>query len=296
MSPKRLVLGIVLASLLAGCTQPTPAQPTPPPIYAWIDAPLPNATIPLAPATISFHGASPYGIELFQVRVNGQLIDTVAPETTGSGGSQYGTLFFADTEWSPPNAGTYLIWVRAQAGGGAFGTPVEVEVTVGSVGQAQVASPPALSTAPPLKPTIAAVVASPTPTSSPTKVPAQDDQGLPAPSFSSDVFYYRGTGCGPNELSIRIEPASAQVYSVVLFYRLKQTDGNETTEWSSVAMNPGGGTFSRTLRPETDIPGFTRFPQASLQVQLVATQQNGEEVARSPVLSEVTLKACSAAG
>jgi hypothetical protein len=298
MPPKRLFALALLAALLASCDGATPMPPTAPPIFTWIDAPSPNASLPLAPTTISFHGATPNGVELFQIRINGQLTDTVNPMSTGSGGSQYGTLFFAETEWSPQNAGTYLISVQAKANGGPFGEPTEVEVTVGSVEQAQIATPAALSTAPPLNITPMAAVASATwtPTSAPTEPPAPSDQGLPAPDFSSDGLYYRGTSCGPNELTVRIDPANTQVYSVVLFYRLKQTEGGDTTEWSSVAMNPvGGGAFTRTLRPEADIPGFSRFLQAALQVQLVATKQNGEEVARTSVLSEVTLKACSAA-
>lgn len=300
MSSKCLLIVPCLALALGACTPTAPARPTPPPIFTWIDAPLANTHLNLAPTTITFHGATPSGVEHFQVRVNDNLIDSPPPLTTGSGGSQYGTLFFAESPWTPAAAGVYLISGRAKANGGPYGDPAEVQITVDdSQSLAQVASPPVLGTAPSLAitPTIELPTSVPqitVPTA--TETPSEAAPGLPEPSFSDETFYYRGTSCGSNALTIQIMTEDPKVYSVVLFYRLKKMESGETTDWSNVAMNPlGGGMFSRKLTPETDIPGFALFPQSTLQVQLVATQQNGEEVARTIVLSGATLKACSAA-
>jgi len=87
------------------------------------------------------------------------------------------------------------------------------------------------------------------------------------------------------------------VYSVVLFFRLKDVSSGETTAWTNVPMAPmGGGQFSRTVHSETDIPDFARFTKASFQVQIVATASDGTEIGRTGVYSDVMLELCSAAG
>ncbi len=115
------------------------------------------------------------------------------------------------------------------------------------------------------------------------------------PVFSSDKFYYRGTACGPKEVTIQVDVEDPSTYSVVLFFRLKDVASGETTAWSNLPMNPvGGGTYSRTLQSERDIPEFARFREADLQVQIVATNQGGAEIGRTGVFSEVILEVCSA--
>ena len=91
-----MLIGLV-GFILAACDQPVRATalPTsqPGPSQTWIDAPLNNSTLPLIPYTIVFHGASFVGVTEFEIQINGAVIATVPPLTTGSGGSQYGTLF-----------------------------------------------------------------------------------------------------------------------------------------------------------------------------------------------------------
>jgi hypothetical protein len=293
----RMVLVLVCLGV-AACDKPVPVRPTPPPNQTWIDAPLHGSTLPLATHTIAYHAAGYPGIESFEVRVDGVLIDATATQWTGPGGSPFGTLFYAETLWTPAAPGTYLISVRSKNSGGPFGSPVQVQVTVESDLQLQAVTPLALVTATQpgdLQLEVLSPPPTPTAASTATPTPAPADAGFPNPEFSSEKFYYRGDGCGPKDLTIQVEVAAPDVYSVVLFIRLKDLDSGETTAWTDLPMNAmGGGLYSRKLQSEADIPDFARFLKATLQVQLVATAQDGSEVSRTEVLSEVTLEACSA--
>jgi len=299
-SKLRLILALFCIAI-AACNKPDPVRPTPPSNQTWIDAPIHGSTLPMAPYKVVFHAASPSGIESFEVQINGVVLNTVAPTSTGSGGSDYGTLFQGESTWTPPAPGTYLVSVRSKSSGGPFGPSAQAQVTVVSDLELQASTPPALLTSPatevlpvfipPPSPTPA-----PTPTATFTPTPVQVDEGVPDPQFSSEAFYYRGS-CSPKQLTIEVSIQDPIVYSVVLFYRLKGVDSGETTDWTNVPMTPlGGGYFNRTLQSETDIPGFNRFLSSTLQVQIVATKQDGTEIGRTGVLSEVILKTCAAAG
>lgn len=103
-------------------SQPSPAQ-------TWIDAPLPNANIPLQPYKIVFHGASPGGVTEFEVRINGVGIATVPATPSNSGGADPATLYLGEYLWSPLAPGTYLIEVLSGKGG-EFSAPDQVRVTI----------------------------------------------------------------------------------------------------------------------------------------------------------------------
>ncbi len=299
-SKLRILLGLVCVAI-AACTKPNPVRPTPPFNQTWIDAPLNGSTLLMTPYTIVFHAAGHLGIKTFEVKINGVVIDTVAPTSTGSGGSNYGTIFHSESTWTPAAPGTYLISIRSKSSSGPFGSPAQAQVTVVSNLALQAGTPPALLTLPataglpifkpPPLPTI-----SPTSTATFTPAPVQVDEGVPDPQFSSAEFYYRGS-CSPKQVTIQVSIQNPSVYSVVLFYRLKDVSSGETTTWTNVPMTPmGGGYFNRTLQSESDIPGFSRFLSSTFQVQIVATKQDASEISRTGVLSEVILKTCAAAG
>jgi hypothetical protein len=75
----------------------------------WIDAPLPNSTIPELPYKLMFHGASASGIAEFEVMVNGELITKVLLSSLNINE----TLFFGEYLWTPGGPGTFLIEVKA---------------------------------------------------------------------------------------------------------------------------------------------------------------------------------------
>lgn len=262
-------LAILLASASA-CT-PTPA----PQSQTWIDKPLQNMTLPVAPYTIGFHAASLNGITDFEVSVNGVVEANVPPQMTGPGGNGT-TLFYAEHVWTPPGPGSYQIQVRAMNGYSVYGPPAQVDVTV--VAQAYLLLTEATDEEP---------------TATPTPEPEQPDSGFGEPQYSDSEIYYRGTSCGPKQLTVEIMIADPDVYSVVIFYRLRDQASEDTTDWTSAAMSPqGDGYFRFSLSVEGDVPGFANFVQAFLQMQFVATDQGGEEIARTDVFSDVAVEVC----
>jgi hypothetical protein len=262
---------IILLGLAAACT-PTPA----PQSQTWIDKPLQNMNIPVAPYTIGFHAASLNGITQFEVRVDGVVQDVVTPLTTGSGGNGT-TLFYSEYDWLPPGPGSYQIQVRAMNGYSVYGPTAQVDVTV--VGEAYVQ----------LEPT------EEEPTATPTDEPAEIAV-FGAPQYDEMELFYRGT-CGPKQLTVEIMTSNPDVYSVVVFFRLRDQASQATTEWSSAAMSPlGDGYFRFMLSIEGDVPGFANFLKSFLQFQFVATDQGGNELGRTDVFSDVSVQSCGAPG
>ncbi|KAA3645264.1 MAG: hypothetical protein DWQ07_12370 [Chloroflexi bacterium] len=150
------LITLLLGLLISACNGAT-ATPTPgPQVQAWIDAPLPNSTVPLATYQLVFHGTSFNGVDEFEVSVNGQVDGAVPPLATGSGGSQQGTLFYGEYPWMPPAPGTYLISVRAKDGQEQFGPPAEVQVQVGDVLAEVGDEPPLVQPGPTTTPELAA--------------------------------------------------------------------------------------------------------------------------------------------
>lgn len=127
-----IIIGL-LSLVITSCDRPkrTAVRPTSPPgpSQTWIDAPQPNSSLHLQPTKLVFHGASFVGVTEFDIKINGYSEATVPPGSTGSGGSQYGTLFYGEYTWDPPATGTYLIEIRAK-GNGVFSPPDQVQVTI----------------------------------------------------------------------------------------------------------------------------------------------------------------------
>jgi hypothetical protein len=120
----------------------------------------------------------------------------------------------------------------------------------------------------------------------------------PAPFFQAIVnpkhVYYRGTGCGENQVRFQVKVAEpAKVTGVWLFVRLMNKDGTEVTGWSGalVMAAAGSGWYSYTLYAE-DIPNFTKFREAWVGYQFVAHDGVSEVVTRSEVFHDVELSAC----
>lgn len=242
---------------------------------SWIDAPLPGGQYPLAPLQIVSHSNAPSGINAVELSVNGQVLETsqVLPVELN------GTLAQTEQTWEPSAPGTYQISVRAAGGDGLFGSAATVSVRIGQ--------PPTATDTAGKTPAPEDLI----PTLTPTATFAAPDFG--PPRFSADAFYFEGTSCGPKEITVQIDTSDPKIWSVVLFFRLSAANGSGQTDWTSIAMNPiGDGSFSKTLRSEDDIPGFATFLDSILQVQLVATNSQGVEIARTGVVSEVQLHPC----
>jgi predicted outer membrane repeat protein len=138
------------------------------------------------------------------------------------------------------------------------------------------------------------LAAGPTETPTPTLTPT-----VAAPFFrvtvSSTHIYYRGTGCGDNQVQFRVQAADpAKVAGVWLFVRLRQKGGDGITPWGdALVMTPlGSGRYGYNLASE-DIPDFHQFADAWVQYQFVAYDKAFGQVARSDVFSDVELSLCN---
>ena len=92
---------IVLLLTLSACTLPNGGGGP----QAWLDRPLDNATLPLAPLTIQAHASDSDGIASFEFYVNDTLLSSVS--------STSGRLGEASYEWRPSAPGIYSIKARA---------------------------------------------------------------------------------------------------------------------------------------------------------------------------------------
>jgi len=201
-SKLRLILALFCIAI-AACNKPDPVRPTPSPNQTWIDAPLHGSTLPIAPYSIVFHASSPSGIDTFEVQIDGVVLDTVAPMSTGSGGSNYGTLFHSGSTWTPAAP----ISVRSKSSSGPFSSPALAQVTVVSDLELQASTPPAVLTLP-------ATEGLPVFTPPPTPTPAPTPTATPGECiYTALANLYCRTGPGSSLLTSTAEPVLA-VHSI----------------------------------------------------------------------------------
>jgi outer membrane lipopolysaccharide assembly protein LptE/RlpB len=141
-------LGLI-AVLLSGCDM---SQANSGQTQSWIDAPLNNSSLPLAPVKIISHSSDQAGITQVELSVNGSVIRTDSNQDMSQ------TLVVMSQDWVPSAPGTYTLQVRAQNTAGRWSDYAAINVTV----QAQptdtptpVVSPTLVATLPPsLTPTL----------------------------------------------------------------------------------------------------------------------------------------------
>lgn len=100
------------------------------PGQVWIDAPLPNANLPLAPYKIIFHGANLSSISEFEVTINSNVLGTVPANPAPADDPSKKVFFYGEYIWNPSETGMYVISVRAKDGEGEYGADAELKVTI----------------------------------------------------------------------------------------------------------------------------------------------------------------------
>jgi hypothetical protein len=111
---------LVFVFLLAGCKPADPNNET----LAWIDAPLDNTHLPLAPYDVVMHGSAPGGVQTLVLRINGKVVNDIELENTGH------KLVTGVYDWSPETPGVYLLELRSQDVKGNWSTPAEAVVYI----------------------------------------------------------------------------------------------------------------------------------------------------------------------
>jgi hypothetical protein len=113
--------------ILAACNLPANGAVASVGPTAWIDYPLNQSVLPLAPVRIVAHGYDEGGVSQFELSVNGAVVNT-APPTEANG-----KLYMADESWNPPNNGNYTLTIRALGLSGGWSAPVSVVITIGTI-------------------------------------------------------------------------------------------------------------------------------------------------------------------
>ncbi len=292
VSISRVVLLVLIAALaLAGCAAPDGAAAP----QAWIDAPLHESTYPVAPLEIVLHGADPSGISFIEVAVNGEVLSRRPPEDPQS------PLAISRVIWDPQQAGQYVLVARAQSQAGVWSAETSSVVTLtGGESTPQQAErpaptsrPTATRTVPPREAPVS--TAAPIDTSTPT---AAALAGVERVRISTDrVSYEGGGGCAPTDVSIVVRAFHPDgIRAVVLFYRLRNAESGEVTDFFTRAMNAqGNDLYSLTVNPASEIISLVGFPGSGdgmLQHQAVIQTNQGDTSVRTPLLSDITVAGC----
>ena len=281
MKIRIVVLTTLIGSLLlasCGPNRPASDMDTESGPKVWFDAPLPNSVFfPPNPISVVMHASDVQGVTIFEFSVDGKVMAEIpSPNTSDS-------LVTLTYEWHPPDPGKYLMTVRAKNNTGTWSPYAETVVIISSSEIPKAVLPPTPTETPTHRP----IEEPPTPTSTPERAQITIDK------ISENLVYLGQSSCGPVEASISAHTNVPQdeIKVIILFYRFQT--GNTSAEFQGVGMNPkGDGIYQRTINPTSLLGGSIPFDQAALQYQIVVQKNDGDTSVRTPVMSDITVKAC----
>lgn len=269
-----------LILLLSACNLPSDlATEGFTPVRAWFDSPLPGTVFaPPNPCTLVAHGASPHGIALFELSVNGSVWANIpSPDVSASL-----VTLPADCGVSAP--GEYLLELRARDNTGQWSDIARTNIVIGKPDSFD-----PLLDATDERPTF---TPEPLPAGTPTPTSTLGPEAfINIESISATVVYTGGTSCGPREVTFTARAVSPQgIKVVVLFYRF--VAGN-ASDWLSVSMNPqGGGLYAQTVNVGGIFGNSSPFDQGVMQYQAVLQTDSGDTSTRTPVFANISVLAC----
>jgi len=160
-------------------------------------------------------------------------------------------------------------------------------VTPTMVGQKRKTSTPAST------PTLLVIMQMPSTTPITFVTPPPPIKGFAKIAISEEQFY-KGKVCLPGAVNFTVQVADASSVSfVVLFVRFKSKQSGATSEWTSIPMQPARvGEYTHDLVP-LEMKSLDYFENAWVQYQIVSTDSNANQVARTDIFSErLTLLEC----
>jgi len=263
---------MLMVMFLSSCNPTTPTPETVAGPSAWIDKPLNNTVLALAPVEILFHAGSNTPITAIVLEINDHVI------FEESSGLPAEALVSSSFIWKPDAEGEYLLKARALDSSGVWSENAEALLRIG-LDPTRTASPTATSTG--------------TPTT--TLTPTPDLNRLLAGLWVDPHQVYNGT-CGQNRISFYAQVTTPlEVKYLYLFVRLQDAASGEQTTWNEgFSMNPSNstdGAYSYTL-PVSAIPNNDAFNSALIQYQLVGAAGNGDIIGRSSTFSDIALAKC----
>ena len=236
---------------------------------AWFDSPEPGTIFyPPNPCAIVAHGASPNGIAMFDLLINGQTSSIPSPDPGAS-------LVTLTRDCSATEPGTYALQLRAQDNVGNWSGYAETYFVI----------PDGNGEVNPAQPVDNNVTVTPAPTLTPV-ISIPDE--LSITDVSTWVVYIGESSCGPMETTVTAHAtASKGIAAVVLFYQFNDS------EFQSVSMNPiGNDLYSGKISMTSVFGSSIPFDSAIVGYQVVVQQSDGDTSLRTPVIPDIEAKAC----
>ena len=280
---KKFLLNILLfaALILTSCNLPFTSNTSNDAnaLRTWFDAPLPNTVVrPPNPCLIVAHGASPNGIALFELSINGAVSASIPSPDAKS------LLVTLTRDCGLSQPGRYLLQMRVLDNAGQWSGFAETSLVIAE-GEAPSSVPP--SSIP--SATEPSATLTPVPTFTPTAVVTGS---VSIERVSTNQIYIGAASCGPLEVTILARATAPKgITVVVLFYRF--ATGSSSSEFQSVAMDSiGGDLYQGKLNPTSLLKGAVPFDQATLQYQVVVQQTDNDVSIRTPVMTDIAIQAC----
>ena len=166
---------------------------------------------------VAYHASSADGIAMVELSIDGAVVSSIPAPTSNE---KVMALKYA---WTPANAGSHTIRVRAQSNAGDWSEYYGVMVTVQASQTAPQAQQP---TAQPQQPQQPAPTNTPEPTATPDKLAIYDIQ------YDKNIFYYGGGGCN-REITISGRSPSQKMLLVFIYLPLLGQGRGGLTKWDS---------------------------------------------------------------
>ncbi len=263
--------------------EPPTSQPQSLPVEAGLDAPSNGAVLQMGPVDVAYHATSTEGVSLVELSIDGTVVSSIASPDANQ------KVVALRYMWNPTTPGNHTLEVRAQNKNNVWSNfAVSTVIIEGAQQPAQPTQQPqptqqiqqATNTPEPTK--------APEPTATPDKVAIYDVQ------HDKDKFYYGGGSCGSREITISAKVAKPEeVFSVVMFTRFYDNEGAGTTKWDAghAMSKKSDGTYSITLA-SNKITNYNAYEFAVMNYQLVATDKQRNNLARTEVFKDITLNYC----
>ena len=251
--------------------EPATTQPQNLPVEVGIDSPSNGSALQMGPVEIAYHASSTEGVSVVELSIDGTVVSSI---TSPDANQKVVALKYT---WNPLASGNHTLQVRAQNKAGAWSNSATAAVTIQGASQQ---SPQATNTPEPAK--------TPEPTATPDKVTIYDVK------HDKDKFFYGGGTCGSREITISAKVTKPEdVYSLVLFIRFYDNEGAGTTKWDGghAMSKKGDDTYSITLA-SNKITNYNAYEFAALNYQMVATDKQRNNLARTEVFKDITLDIC----
>jgi hypothetical protein len=268
------VISALLILILAMAGFSDTAAANSPTSLCWIDYPLDGSTLDASTSyQITVHSASSNGMSQTELSINDKVLGTLS--------NQSGSLAVCTQTWQPGTAGQFTVKARCHDRAGNWSDYATAKVTVTGTGPRLIL--PGLQ-----PPRIVLPSTGQTGTSFSEMTP------------STDHFYYRATGCGPKQVTIRVKVADQSgVANTAIWFRLVDQVSQKATAWTVLPMQLAtGGNVSESywaldLNSENDIPGFSSYTNAWFQFYFKAKNKTGIETNSETYYQRVTLSACA---